>query len=189
MTTADIYIPADVLDFWFEGDPAVWRPHWFNRDDAFDARIRARFASLVVAARDDAYPDWPATIHGALALIIALDQFPRNLHRGSPLAFAGDGRARRIALANLDRAERLTPVERVFLYLPFEHSESLADQDRAVALFETLRGGDLDRTIEFAERHRDVIRRFGRFPHRNRALGRLSTPAEAAYLAEPGAGF
>ena len=121
-----------------------------------------------------------------------LDQFPRNIHRGTPQAFAGDAAALAIAeaaiSAGFDRA--LLPVERVFLYLPFEHSERLADQDRAVTLFEALAGEpDMAQTIDYAHRHREVIRRFGRFPHRNPILGRTNSAAEEAYLAEPGAGF
>jgi uncharacterized protein (DUF924 family) len=181
----------DVLDFWFQGDPAAWRQQrWFVRDDTFDADIRARFALAVESARDGALDRWATTAPGALALVITLDQFPRNIHRGSHLAFAGDAHARRIARAALPWAGSLTAVQRVFLYLPFEHSEDLADQDRSVALFETLRGeGEVESTINYAHRHRDVIARFGRFPHRNAALGRASTSAEEAYLAQPGAGF
>jgi uncharacterized protein (DUF924 family) len=181
----------DVLDFWFAGDATQWRQQrWFKRDDAFDTEIRARFALALEAARDGALDRWAATPTGALALVIVLDQFPRNIHRGSHLAFAGDAHARRIARAALPMAGELTPVQRVFLYLPFEHSEDLADQDRAVSLFESLRGdGDYESVIAYAHRHREVIARFGRFPHRNAALGRENTAEETAYLAEPGAGF
>ena len=183
----------DILDFWFEGDPAICRQErWFTRDDLFDAAIRARFALAVEAAQDGALDPWAATPEGALALVLVLDQFPRNIHRGTHLAFAGDAHARRIARAALAAAADadLTPVQRVFLYLPFEHAEEMADQDLSVRLFETLRGlGAVESTIPYAHRHREVIARFGRFPHRNAALGRASTPAEEAYLAEPGAGF
>ena len=124
-----------------------------------------------------------------LALVIVLDQFPRNIHRGSHLAYAGDAHARRIAgqaiAAGFD--VRRTPVERVFLYLPFMHSEHPADQDFAVHLCETLRREpQLQKAFESAERHREVVRRFGRFPHRNAVLGRASTAEEEAWLAEPG---
>lgn len=181
----------DVLEFWFAGDPTLWRAErWFKRDDAFDAEIRSRFALAVETARDGALGNWATTAPGALALVITLDQFPRNMFRGSHLAFAGDAYARRIARAALPSAGMLTPVQRVFLYLPFEHSEDLADQDRSVALFERLRNeGDYDSVIDYAHRHREVIARFGRFPHRNAVLGRENTPEEDAYLAEPGAGF
>lgn len=180
-----------ILDFWFQGDPAVWRPAWFTRDRNFDAAIRARFADLVPEGQRGACDDWAGTAEGALALVILLDQFPRNLYRGTSRAFAADARARAVAqvatLRRLDRA--LTPVQRVFLYLPFEHSESMTDQERSVSLFEALSGPGLDQVADYARRHRDVIARFGRFPHRNAALGRVSTAEELAYLAEPGAGF
>ena len=129
----------------------------------------------------------PITPRGTLALIILLDQFSRNLHRGSSEAFAADAKARQIARAAVAHGLDLQfgPVERLFLYLPFEHSEDLADQDEAVRLFETLDEEQRD----WARRHRDVIVRFGRFPRRNAALGRISTQEEEAYLAEPGAGF
>jgi len=124
-------------------------------------------------------------------LIILLDQLSRNVFRGSPEAFAADPHARDIArrmvATGLDAS--LTPVERIFIYLPFEHSEDLADQDQSVRLFETLRGDLGDKTTDYADRHREVIREFGRFPHRNAVLGRQNTPAEEEYLARPGAGF
>ncbi|PZW48023.1 uncharacterized protein (DUF924 family) [Humitalea rosea] len=140
--------------------------------------------------------DWAETPKGALALCLALDQLPRNLHRGSPAAFASDAEARAVArqavlVRRFDLA--LTPIERAFLYLPFEHAELMADQDLSVTLFEGLRdtprhaapGG----AIDYAWRHRAVIRRFGRFPHRNAVLGRSNTVAEQTYLDTPGSGF
>ena len=124
---------------------------------------------------------------GTLALIVLLDQFSRNLHRNLPEAFAADAKVREIARAAIARGvdQRLGPVERMFMYLPFEHSEELSDQDEAVRLLTTL-GEEM---VRYAEDHRDVIRRFGRFPHRNAALGRVSTPEELDYLAQPDAGF
>ena len=182
--------PTDILDFWFAGDPSTRRAVWFQKDADFDAGCRA-FTAAHDAAKRGELDHWAATADGALALLILLDQLSRNLHRGSPETFAADPKARTIASAaialGLDRA--LTPVQRMFVYLPFEHSEDLADQDRSVMLFETLRGELGDATIDYAARHRDVINRFGRFPHRNAVLGRPNTPAEEAYLAEPGAGF
>jgi uncharacterized protein (DUF924 family) len=182
--------PAQVLDFWFAGDPSQRRAAWFQKDEAFDAAC-ALFAPAAEAARAGAFDHWAETKEGALALLILLDQFSRNLHRGSALAFAADARARAVASAAIARGfdRALTPVQRMFVYLPFEHSEDLADQDRSVALFETLRAELGDSTVDYAHRYRDVIVRFGRFPHRNAALGRGNTPAEEAYLAEPGAGF
>ncbi len=188
--------PDAVLDFWFAGDRQAMQERWFRRDAAFDEAIRAGFGDHLAPARDGAYDGWATEPRGALALLILLDQFPRNLHRGGSLAFASDAHARSVARRavlkqGFDRA--LTPTERCFLYLPFEHSEAMADQDVSVALFEGLRDSAPHRapggTIDYAWRHRDVIARFGRFPHRNKALDRPDTPAEAAYLAQPGAGF
>ncbi len=185
--------PDEVLAFWFEGDPALFRDKWFKADATFDAACREKFGAALEAARAGAFDAWMATPRGTLALVILLDQFSRNIHRGTPAAFAADPKARQIAAAAVQRGDdqALGPLERSFLYLPFEHSEELADQDRSVALFEGLRGTYelADRAIDYAERHRDVIRRFGRFPHRNAFLGRESTLDELAYLAEPGSGF
>jgi uncharacterized protein (DUF924 family) len=184
-----------VLGLWFGADREAWQERWFRRDDAFDAEIRARFGALPNEARTGACDGWAATPAGALALCLVLDQFPRNLHRGSAAAFACDPKARALArdavlARRLDLA--LTPTERCFLYLPFEHSEDPADQDLSVTLFEGLRDDPLHArpggAIAYAWAHRAVIRRFGRFPHRNAVLGRESTPAEHAWLAA-GGGF
>ena len=184
-----------VLHFWFTEGPDTFREAWFKRDDGFDAAVRETLGSQSEAAAGGALRGWADTAEGALALAILLDQAPRNLHRGSARAFAADPLMRDIAREavlrhRLDLA--LTPTQRIFLYLPFEHAETMADQDLSVALFEGLRddprmttpGG----TIDYAWRHRAVIARFGRFPHRNAALGRTSTAAEAAWLAA-GGGF
>jgi uncharacterized protein (DUF924 family) len=183
----------DILDFWFADGPDTPRLAWFRRDAAFDAEIAARFGPLIAPARDGAHDAWAQTPQGALALLILLDQFPRNLFRGAPEAFASDAHAlalaRRVVLAQrMDLA--LTPTQRVFLYLPFEHAEDMPAQDISVALFEGLRDHPPQaNTIDYAWRHRAVIARFGRFPHRNAVLGRVNTPAETIYLAQPGAGF
>lgn len=190
MTTA-----ADILAFWFADGPDSFREAWFKRDDAFDAEIRARFGAMIAPGRAGALDAWAEAPEGALALLVLLDQFPRNIHRGSAEAFAADEHARAVArravlARRFDLA--LAPTQRAFLYLPFEHSEAMADQDLSVALFEGLRdhpqhakpGG----TIDYAWRHRAVIQRFGRFPHRNAALGRQSSAEEAAWLAA-GGGF
>ena len=182
----------DVLEFWFEGQPDRYRQAWFKKDDGFDAAIRARFALAVEAAQDGALDAWTATAEGTLALVIVLDQFARNVHRGSHRAFAGDAHARRIARAAIEAGmdRELTKIQRCFLYLPFEHAEGMADQDLSVHLFASIADDpQMPTVLDYAERHREVIRRFGRFPHRNAALGRASTPEEEAYLAEPGAGF
>lgn len=193
--------PAEVHAFWFgpdggAGSAAGFRPEWFRKDAAFDASIRARFGPLVERALTlpaDAPPAWGAGPADLLAEILVLDQFPRNLYRGQARAFAGDARALTLALALIGRGDdrRLRPLERLFAYLPLEHAEDLALQDRSVALFGALAAEDAEfgEVLDYAERHRDVIRRYGRFPHRNAALGRASTPAEVEYLAQPGSGF
>ena len=185
-----------VLDFWFlpidHPSYGRFRREWFAKDPAFDEAIRRQFAGevdLAVAGRLD---DLARHARGALALIILLDQFPRNLFRGTSRAFASDARAREIAdravRAGFDRA--LPAVQRVFVYLPFEHSETLADQDRCVALFEDLPPADWRaEAIEAGRRHREIVARFGRFPHRNEILGRPSSSDEIAFLKEPRSSF
>jgi uncharacterized protein (DUF924 family) len=178
--------PEDVLHFWFAGDPATHRKEWFEKSDDFDASC-GRFGDALQAAKEGNFDHWAETPHGALALIVLLDQFSRNLYRNSAEAFAADAKAREIARATIARNFDLAlgPVERMFVYLPFEHSEDLSDQDRAVRLF-VLLGEEM---AGYAEDHRTVIRRFGRFPHRNAALGRTSSHEELDYLAKPDAGF
>jgi len=170
-----------VLTFWREAG----RDKWFERDETFDASIRARFAQLQRAAALGELDDWQATPQGALALIILLDQFPRNLHRGSPLAFATDAKARAIACEALARGfdRQVEDDLRLFLYMPLGHSEDLADQDRCIPLIEAL--GWREATGS-AREHRDIIARFGRFPHRNAALGRAATEEEQRFLDEGG---
>ncbi len=177
--------PDDVLDFWFNGEPTAFREVWFQRDSEFDNAC-TRFAGALRDAKQGTYDRWTDTPRGTLALIILLDQFSRNLHRGSPEAFAADAKARDLARAAVASGidTMLGPVERMFVYLPFEHSEHLADQDESVRLSEMLRDALGDESVSYAERHRDVIRRFGRFPHRNQALGRTSTPDELVFLAQ-----
>ncbi|MBP0443951.1 DUF924 domain-containing protein [Roseomonas sp. SSH11] len=185
----------EILDAWFGGEPDLFRQSWFQSDPAFDAMLRNRFAEAADRAAAGAFADWMDEPEGAVALCLLLDQVPRNIHRGTPRAFASDPAARAAAAeAVLARRHdlRLPIMQRVFLYLPFEHSEEMADQDLSVALFEGLR--DDTRTtkpggvIDYAWQHHAVIRRFGRFPHRNASLGRPTTPAERAFL-ETNGGF
>lgn len=176
----------DVLDFWFEDDATVLRSdRWFRGQDTMDALMETRFRGTLDVALAGLFDSWAATAEGALALVILLDQFTRNIHRGTPRAFSGDARARQVAHAAIggfmDRA--LTPVQRIFLYLPFEHSEDMEDQDRSARLFSRLSGEPhLAEAVVAAYEHRSVIAQFGRFPHRNAILGRASTPAELSFL-------
>jgi uncharacterized protein (DUF924 family) len=187
--------PRDVLEFWFA--PAA-QALWFERNTAFDDEIRRRFATAVQTAQAGQMDSWQQSPEGALALLLVLDQFARNIHRGSAKAFLGDERARAIAGQALARGfDQQLPFHRQrFFYLPFEHSEQLADQHRAIELFtralEQAAPEDREAAIEqleYAHRHRVVIERFGRFPHRNEALGRPSTEDELAFLKEPGSSF
>lgn len=181
-----------VLDFWFGPAPGEWRAAWFGKNDAFDAECRSILGPLAARAAKGELDGWLDTEEGSLALVLLLDQAPRNLHRGTPLAFACDPAALKAARATIakgfDRA--LGAVERVFVYLPFEHAEDLAAQDEACALMRALPDAAWKaQVVDYADKHRDVIARFGRFPHRNAILGRESTEAEKAYLSQPGAGF
>lgn len=175
--------PRIVLDFWFGQD----RKAWFGKNPAFDEEIRQRFAALYDLGATGLLADWRRTPADCLALVILLDQFPRNMFRGSARAFASDAMALDAAKHALSmRFDRdLSVDERTFLYLPFEHSESLADQEQACQLMRPL-GEEL---LSYALRHKTIIERFGRFPHRNAVLGRRSTPAEEEFLKQPGSSF
>jgi uncharacterized protein (DUF924 family) len=188
--------PASVIGFWFGAADAL-DDRWFGGGPAFDREIAARFGADVDAALDGRLDGWAATPEGALALIVLLDQFTRNVHRGTPRAFAGDARAlalaRRMVAAGADLA--LPPLRRWFAYMPFEHAEDAAVQDEGVRLFERLAADAgvhreaLADALAYARRHRDVVARFGRFPHRNDILGRASTAAEVEFLRQPGSRF
>ncbi|SSC67686.1 DUF924 family protein [Ciceribacter selenitireducens] len=177
--------PKDVISFWREAGPSKW----FAKDDGFDAAIRDGFLDAHFAAARGDLADWSQTAEGTLALLILLDQFPRNLFRGSGHAFATDGLARMIARNALEQGfdRAVDPKLRPFLYLPFEHSEDTADQALSMELFTAHRDetGDAE-SLRWAVEHRDIIAKFGRFPHRNAALGRATTPAEQAYLDDGG---
>jgi uncharacterized protein (DUF924 family) len=173
--------PDQVLEFWFQRE----RKDWFAKDERFDAEILSRFLPLYERAAAGGLADWLQAPRSCLALVIVLDQFPRNMFRGSARAFAADplalAAARTIVERGWDRS--FSPDERTFAYLPFEHSESIEDQERSLKLFE---GGE---NFEWARKHYDIVRRFGRFPHRNAVLGRESTPDEREFLSQPGSSF
>jgi uncharacterized protein (DUF924 family) len=186
--------PGDVLDFWFgpRATRGVARPEWFRKDEGFDAEIRRRFGELHARAARRELEAWRASPEPLLGLVVVLDQFSRNLYRGDARAFAQDTHALQCAREALARGDDLAlrPVERQFLYLPFEHSENPDDQDVGVERMRSLEAFAETRGLtEWAERHRVIIRRFGRFPHRNAALGRPSTAEEAEFLKQPGSSF
>lgn len=205
---APVETPDSVLSFWFGGPlsattssaavSAKQSPLWWKKDPATDAAIRTRFAAWTARAASGALDAWAHTPHGRLALIVLTDQFPRNMYRDTPQAFAFDALARRLCQQGLQRGDdqALPPIARVFFYLPLEHSEALADQDHAVALYQALAQAVLPAdtaqflgTLDFAQRHHAIVARFGRFPHRNAILGRTNTPEEATFLTQPGSGF
>jgi uncharacterized protein (DUF924 family) len=179
-------LPFDVTGFWIAAGPEKW----FAKSDAFDNAIRLRFEPVHHAAARGEYAGWEATAEGALALLLLFDQFPRNLYRGSAHAFATDPLARAVASRAVDSAKDAAVEARLrtFFYLPFMHSEDLSDQDRSVALYEALDAetGDVE-SLGYAVEHREIVRRFGRFPHRNAVLGRNTSPEERAFL--EGGGF
>ena len=191
--------PRDVLSFWFEDaakSPEALRRRgavWFHSDPAFDRECAARFAATLEDAARGGLDDWAGTPQGRLALVIVLDQMPRNIHRGSPAAFMHDGEAAAHCMAAIGSGQDrlLDPVERIFLYMPLQHAEDLDLQRRSVEQFESLasEAGDAWRdyfseNVRYARLHHDIVERFGRFPHRNRILGRESTEEELRYLAD-----
>jgi len=200
---------ADVLGYWLgsahpdNAGALACKNLWFIKSDATDEQIRERFGALVEDALAGRLDGWAGTALGRLALIVLLDQFTRNLFRDTPRSFAGDPQALQLALDGIaqghDRHADLPAVARIFCYLPLEHAEDMAMQDRSVAAFQALadQAGTgpatvrefLAGTLDYAHRHREVIARYGRFPHRNPILGRESTAQEQEYLAQPGAGF
>jgi uncharacterized protein (DUF924 family) len=173
--------PNDILGFWRSAGPKKW----FSKSDAFDEAIRLKFEPVHHAAARGEYESWTETPDAALALLILLDQFPRNLYRGSAHAFATDPKARAIARAAVEAGfdRQVEPELRNFFYLPFEHSEDITDQDYGLALCAE---AGVENDLKWATIHRDIIVRFGRFPHRNAALGRKTTPVEQEFLDEGG---
>jgi uncharacterized protein (DUF924 family) len=189
--------PDDVLSFWL-GDASKPREEWFRKSEPLDEVIRSRFGPSIAPAAHGALEAWKATPRGRLALVILLEQFSRNALRDTPGAFAQDPRALELALEGIDAGEdvSLMPLERAFLYMPLMHAEDRAAQARGVALFEKLAADAppslaeyLRSSLGFARAHRDIVDRFGRFPHRNAVLGRATTPDEAEFLKQKGSAF
>jgi uncharacterized protein (DUF924 family) len=184
----------EVLDFWFgrEGEPGYgeFREAWFTKDPEFDRLVRDRFEALYEAAAAGDLDDWKEEARSCLALVIVLDQFPRNMFRGDPRSYATDRKAQETAEYAVDHAldRELPEFQRTFLYMPFMHSEDPVHQRRSVELFRRLGGNETDSSY-YAVRHMEIIERFGRFPHRNEILGRQTTPEEAEFLTQPGSSF
>ena len=186
----------DVLQFWFgspeEPDYGKPRKFWFIKNPDTDDEIKSHFESTYQAAARGELNHWQTSSLSCLALIIVLDQFPRNMYRGHSLAFATDSQALNVARDAIEQNYdgQLLPVQRWFIYLPFEHSENIAHQEIAVKLFASLeQNSDNRRSLEYARKHLKIIQRFGRFPHRNRILERKSTPEELEFLQQPKSGF
>jgi uncharacterized protein (DUF924 family) len=189
-----------IFEFWFgaldeKGSPSVEHSaRWWRKDPAFDAAIAEEFGADIERASRGELDDWKETPRGRLALVILLDQFSRNVYRDTPRAFANDARALALAEEGIERGEdrELSVVERSFLYMPLMHAENLAVQERAVAVFRRANEeleGSFEQALEYAIRHRDIVARFGRFPHRNAILGREPTPEEVEFLKQPGSSF
>jgi uncharacterized protein (DUF924 family) len=169
--------PKDIVNFWYAGG----EDRWFTKNSTFDGELAVRFGAALKQARTGSFDSWADTPHGALGLILLLDQVSRNIHRGSPLAFAADARALRLAKLAIARGFhwKVTAPRAMWFCMPFEHSENIDDQWRCVGLFQTL---GLNEMVYWAKVHLDIIAQFGRFPHRNPVLGRVSTKEELAFL-------
>ena len=180
-----INTPEDILNFWFSEDV---KPFWFKKNAEFDREIKQRFSNTYQLAKVGALEAWCKTAEDILALIIVLDQFPRNMFRNTPQAFATDDQAVELTKYAVARnfQQELSTKQQAFLYMPLMHSESKADQAQCVELFTNLGKED---NLKFAIKHREIIKRFGRFPHRNEILGRKSTLEEQKFLTQPGSSF
>ncbi|MEM8834078.1 MAG: DUF924 family protein [Pseudomonadota bacterium] len=180
-------IQQDIINFWFE---ETQPPQWFQKDEKFDQEIQQRFGNAYQQAVTGEFDDWKQTAEGALAFCILLDQFPRNMFRDTPQAFATDAKALAVSKYAVEQGldQQLEQKKRWFLYLPYEHSEDLADQQKSVDLFAEMKEEN-PIAYDYAVRHKDVIDQYGRFPHRNKILGRDNTPEEEKYLSQDGAGF
>ena len=177
----------EVLDFWFGTNPGVYRNEWFKKNPSFDQEIKTRFLKTYELAAAGKLNEWRKTPQGMLALIIVLDQFPRNMFRGEARAFATDTLALRYAMEGVRRHfdKRVLPVQRSFYYLPYEHSEKLVHQKTSILLFADLgRNSGRGETLLYALKHQAIIKKFGRFPHRNSILGRKSTAAEEVFISK-----
>ena len=178
----------EVIEFWFGQKPE----RWFEKNEAFDDEIRQRFGALQAEAAAGAHDDWRGTPRGDLALLVLLDQFPRNLFRGDARSFATDPKA--LAITESMSRDGLTPLQNMVSLIPYQHAENLALQNKGIAAYEALVAANPDNkmlptALDFAKKHRDIIQRFGRFPHRNEILGRESTPEETEFLKQPGSSF
>ena len=182
-----------VLDFWFGVPPGPYRQQWFDKNPDFDTQVKTLFEDIYRSLTAAPTDHWLTTPKESLAKIVVLDQFPRNMFRHTPHSFATDVQALTAAELAIERGygTQLLPVERLFLYTPFEHSEELAHQNRSVKYFEALIADapELASSLDYAHRHREIIVQFGRFPHRNLILGRQSTAEEIAFLQQPGSSF
>ena len=185
----------DVLHFWFS---ELTPDQWFRGGEAVDKTVEARFGSLLEQVASGQHDDWATTPNGRLALVLVLDQFPRNVHRGQAKSFSYDGKALALVLEGLSQRldERLTPIQRTFFYLPMEHSEVLEIQDRSVERYASLvlavpatERAEYRNYLDYAWRHYEIIKRFGRYPHRNAILGRAPTEEEEEFLRQPGSSF
>lgn len=194
----------DIINYWFQGTsddapiPQERTQFWFRKSPATDQEIRDKFEPLITAAKAEELNHWKTTPQGRLALIILLDQFTRNVYRDTPAAFSGDTLALNLALEGLDQGDdqRIPYVQRPFFYLPLEHAEDLGLQDRCVSLMEQLKDnapevhkGVMEANHQYAIQHQLIIQRFGRFPHRNKILSRVSTEEEQLFLTQPGSSF
>lgn len=189
-------LASSILEFWFGPQDSkargAARDVWFRKDAAYDAEIRTRFGDATDIALAGGHGEWCVTAEGALARVLLLDQFTRNIHRDTPTSFAGDARALSTAQDVVDRGldHALDPYGRWFLYMPFEHAEDRTAQEQSLALFGALaEETGLAAPLEWARKHADIIARFGRYPHRNAILGRTSTPEELAFLDQPSSRF
>ena len=168
----------EIIDFWFDKKN---KPLWFKSTEAFDTRLREDYFSIYSQAKNGELASWQQQAHGALALIIILDQFPLNMFRGLPQSFETEAMSRHVAQQAINQGldAELTPEQKAFLYMPYMHSENLADQEQSLILFNQQ---GLEDNFRFAQHHYEIVKKFGRFPHRNKILDRESTPAEREYL-------